>query len=118
MPANLETTSFDVVRLDPKQNPSAAVLRVRNMGGKVARPYGRILLERTTGQEIARMDIGASQSEFILPGSEREFRMPFPPLDRGKFRIRAEISPGGKGSKTLHAEEIFTAQAAIPEGLR
>ncbi len=117
-PAGLAAIGFEVVRPSPGLNPSAAVLRVKNTGGRVARAHGRILLERANGQEIARMDIGASQSEFILPGSEREFRMPFPPLDRGKFRIRAEISPGGKGSKMLHAEEVFTAQAATPEGLR
>jgi len=116
--ASLETVSFDVVRPNRQQNPTAAVILVKNTGGKVARAYGRITLERTSGEEIAYMDIGASQGELILPGGEREFRMPLPTLDKGEFRIRAEISPGPGGGEKAVAEEEFETYTDIPEGLK
>jgi P pilus assembly chaperone PapD len=114
--ASLKTVSFNLVRLTPQHNPGAAVLRVKNTGGRIARAYGRIVLERTSGVEIAHMDIGRFQSELILPGSEREFRMPLPPLDQGKFRVRAEIAPGQEGRKSVRAEKVFTTETTTPEG--
>jgi hypothetical protein len=117
-PASLETVTCEVLRPRSGHNPTAGVLRVRNTGGRAAKATGRITLERTSGQEIAHMDIGAAQPELILPGGEREFRMPIPPLDKGKFRIRAEISPGPGGGEKAVAVEEFETYIDIPEGLR
>lgn len=116
--ANLEIVRFEVVRPSREQNPSAAVLRVKNTGSKVARAYGMILLERSSGQEIARMEIGSSQPELITSGSEREFRMPLGPLDAGKFRVRAELSVLGDKGSTKRAEVTFQSTATVPAGLR
>jgi hypothetical protein len=84
----------------------------------VAKASGRIVLERANGQEIAYMDIGMYQPELILPGGEREFRMAIPTLDKGRFRIRAEISPGPGGGEKAIVEEEFETYTEIPEGLR
>jgi hypothetical protein len=117
-PPTLETIDFRALRSGPERPPAAAMLRLKNAGGKVAKATGRITLERASGQEIAHMDIGAAQPELILPGGEREFRMPIPPLDKGKFRIRAEISPGPGGGQKAVAVEEFETYVDIPEGLR
>jgi hypothetical protein len=116
--ASLLAVGSDIVRKSPQHNPTAVALTFTNAGGRVAKATGRITLERTSGQEIAHMDIGAAQPELILPGGEREFRMPIPPLDKGKFRIRAEISPGPGGGEKAVAEEEFETYVDIPEGLR
>jgi hypothetical protein len=109
-PADLEIVDFRVMRPSPGRNPTAAVLRVKNNGVKVARVYGLMALERSSGQEIVLRDIGSSQPELILADSEREFRLPLGPLDRGGFRVKAEISILGSRGTTQSKEITFTVQ--------
>jgi P pilus assembly chaperone PapD len=109
-PADLEIMNFRVLRPSQGKNPTAAVLRVKNTGVKVARVYGLMLLERTSGQEIVLRDIGSSQPELILPASEREFRMPLGPLDKGGFRVKAEVSILGSQGSTKSKELTFNVQ--------
>jgi len=111
--AQLEIESLRIVRSAPGQNPSAAVLEVRNSGDKVARVEGRILFERAGGQEIARMDIGRSQPELILPGSKREFRMTLGPLDDGTFRVQAEIAMAGMEGSKKRARTTFDSAISV-----
>jgi len=117
-PANLEIAEFDLVRPAPDKNPAAAVIQVKNTGGKVAKIRGRLLLERKSGVEILHMDIGDLRSELILPGSIREFRLPLGALDEGDFRVRAEFTTLGKDAAKVKEEKIFTSLSEIPEGLR
>jgi len=116
--ASLECKATELVRRSAQHNPTATILRLRNTGGRIARASGRVFLERTSGQEIAHMDIGAYEPELILPGGEREFRMRIPPLDKGTFRIRAEIFPGPGGGEKAVVEEEFETYIDIPEGLK
>ena len=86
------------------------------MGSKSPREEveGQIVFERASGQEIARMEIGASQRELILPRSEREFRMPLGPLDEGKFCVKAELNMlENKGTKKS-AQIIFESVTPTP----
>ena len=117
-PANLEIVSLDLVRPSPDKNPAAAVVRLKNTGGKVAKTRGILKLERKSGVEILHKDIGDVQSELILPGSEREFRLPLGPLDEGDFRVRAEFATLGKDAVKVKSEETFTSLSEIPPGLR
>jgi hypothetical protein len=118
-PASLEELSFDLIRTTPQSNPSAAVLRVVNSGGKLARAGGEMVLERESGAKIASLAIGAAaQRVLILPGDEREFRMALPPLDFGGFRVRAEVNPGHRAGQGVQAVETFKVTTRIPEGLR
>ena len=116
-PPALETAGFDVIRAATDMNPTAVVWRVKNAGSKVARAFGKIQISRGNGQEIGNMDLGGTESELILPGMEREFRMPIPTLDKGDFKIVADLTPGDKGGQPAHAETNFTTNTAIPEGL-
>jgi hypothetical protein len=116
--AKLEIESLKVIRSTPEQNPSAAVLRVKNTGDKVAHVEGAILFERASGQEIARMDIGSFQPELVFVRSEREFRMPLGPLDEGKFRVRAELSILGNKDSKKSAQITFESVATKPVEIR
>lgn len=113
-PPELETADLEIIRPGPGKNPTAAVLRVRNTGGRAARATGGFILERTDGETVATMKIGAFAPEIILPGSEREFRMPVPLLDRGGFRLRAELHPGVAGGGSAKAEEVFSMENNVP----
>jgi len=116
--AHLEIETLKIIRSIPEQNPSAAVLLVKNTGDKVARVEGAIFFERSSGQEIARMEIGASQPELILPRSEREFRMPLGPLDEGKFRVQAELSMVGIKGSEKSAQMTFDSVIYTPVRVR
>ncbi len=116
-PARLESDSFNVIRASTSDNPTAAILQVRNSGGKVAKLYGALIVERENGQEISHMTVGGTQPELILPGGVRELRMPMPTLDKGKFRVRAELSPGDRESQSLRTQAEFETYTEIPAGL-
>lgn len=116
-PAELSMKEPKLIRSSPEKNPSVVVLEVRNSGGRVARVYGQIVLGRASGQQIMKMEIGSTGDEIILPGMEREFRMPLGPLDADDFRVRAELRTIGKRRSVVRSEVTFTSTTAIPEGL-
>lgn len=116
--AALEIASLRLVRPSSGQNPTAAVLLVKNTGDEVARVFGGILFKRTNGQEIARMEIGSFQPELILPRSEREFRMPLGPLDAGKFLVQAELGILGSQASKQSAQIAFESVTTTSFELR
>lgn len=114
----LELAPLILISKSAETNPTAAVLNVKNPGVRVARVTGRITLERRDGQEIAYLTIGRLRPEIILPGDDRKFRMPIPPVDKGRFRVRAELEiPGQKGSR-VQSEAVFTSTIELPTGIR
>lgn len=118
-PATLETTKLKVIQLIADHNPSSSVFRVRNNGGEIARAFGEIVIERRSdGAEIARLEIGKTEPELILPGAEREFRMPIPTLDKGSYRLRASLKPGTPKGVGTSAEELFQANVGLPAVLQ
>lgn len=117
-PAKLVISKPMLIRTSPEKNPSAVLVTLTNSGGQVVRVAGKIVLERATGQKIATMQIGDPVEEIILPGNYREFRMPLPPVDAGKFRVRAELASTGRERLKAESEAMFTSTTAIPTGLR
>jgi len=106
--ATLEKIKFDVVRASPNKNPSVAILRLKNTGGKMGRITGRIILERITGQEILHMKVGSpDQPNLIFPGNEREYCLQLGPLDIGDFRVRADLITIGKKRQRISDEVTF-----------
>lgn len=100
-PPELQIEELDIVRPAPNKNPTAAVLAVRNEGGRTARISGKLMLERASNSQVIQtMHISRMQGLVLPPGVRREFRMPLTYLDRDRFRIRAEVSVAGK-PKTL-----------------
>lgn len=116
----LEVSKLELIRSAVNANPSTAVVHLENVGGKVSRYRGEIVLERKSGQSIANMQIGGGgigQEEIILPGAQRVYRMVLPPLDEGDFRVRTEFTTLGKTQDRISKEETFKSVAEIPEGL-
>jgi hypothetical protein len=106
-----------LIRSSPKKNPSAAVVTVVNTGGRVARVYGEMILERGSGERIITMDIGKNEDQIILPGKERQFRMPLSPLDKGKFFVGLELHLRGEPQSITRSEVTFSSIESTPEGL-
>jgi len=117
-PARLESLGMQLVRASPESNPRSAVLRVRNVGGRVGQISGRMVLHAATAGELASLAIGQDLGEMILPGAEREFRLPLPFLDKGDYTVRARVSAGRAGEGVLEQAEPFTVSLAVPEGIR
>lgn len=107
--AKIEIANIDLIRPAPEKNPGAAVVHVQNKGGKVAKIAGTIILARKSGQEILRMDIGKDKYELVLPGKEREFRLPLGPLDKGDFRVFAEFAMAGPTPAKIKKEVTFSS---------
>jgi hypothetical protein len=113
----LSVESMEIIQPKPDVNPTSAVIRVKNTGGRVARVQGQFILERESGEKISALNIGQSREELILPECVREFRMPIGPLDRGGFWVRAEMKiKNQKGSK-ISTQTKFKSVVSIPEGL-
>ena len=108
-PASLELKKLELIRPGSEQNPTAFVMRVKNIGGKIGRISGKISVSRRNRKEIGHLDIGLAQPELILPGKEREFRAAMPTLDQGEFKLLASIDLDRKGNEVLHEEIIFSA---------
>ncbi|MGB7061710.1 MAG: hypothetical protein WBF13_05065 [Candidatus Zixiibacteriota bacterium] len=117
-PVELTLEKPKLIRTSPDKNPSTAVLVVKNSGGRVARVSGQMVLERASGQRIRTLEVGKTQDEIILPGMEREFRLPIGPLDEGHFSVRAELSVAGDKASTKRAEVTFESVGVTPVGLR
>jgi hypothetical protein len=116
-PAQLTAGKPRLIRSSEDRNPTAAVVEVRNVGGRVAKALGQMILERTTGQRILTKEIGATQEEIILPGMIRDFRMPIGALDAGEFRVRVEVRVADGDGSSIRSEAVFTSVSTIPEGL-
>jgi hypothetical protein len=116
-PAELAMGDIRLIRSSPEKNPATAVVTVKNRGGRVAEVFGTIALERATGHSIATMNIGRDQREVIVPGGEREFRMPLGALDAGKFRVVAELTTAGEKKSSARAETTFKSVSIPPTGL-
>ncbi len=98
-PPKLNIEDLRVVRPAPGKNPTAAVLLVKNDGGRTAKIKGKMVLERLkSGQRIQTMTILRGDN-LILPHSKREFRMPISYLDKGEFRLRARVSLIGQNEE-------------------
>ena len=117
-PANIEIVKFELARPSPEKNPATAIVRLKNNGGKIARTIGRLQLMRQNGAEILRMDVGEFQPELILPGSEREFRLPLGVLDEGEFRVLAEFATLGKDAVQVKDEQSFKSIFKMPGEVR
>ncbi|MBM3317415.1 MAG: hypothetical protein FJY75_06140, partial [Candidatus Eisenbacteria bacterium] len=89
-PPRIEIERLDVVRPDPALNPTAVLLRLRNAGGRVALISGSLWVERAaTRQRIQTLPLGGGV--LVAPGTAREFRMAMPYLDKGDFRLIADV---------------------------
>jgi hypothetical protein len=117
-PVKIEISNIELVRSSPDKNPGAAVVRIKNTGGKVAKIRGRLLLERKNGLEILHKNIGDIKSELIFPSSEREFRLPIGLLDEGDFRVRVEVVTIGENTVRVKDEIVFTSLSKISEGFK
>jgi hypothetical protein len=116
-PAKLIMEKPKLLRSAADKNPVTALVHVKNAGGRVADLLGNIELKRLNGETIVRKEIGTLHKEIILPGYEREFRLPLGPLDEGDFCVFAQITErGDPGSKT-RAEKIFKSMTKMPTGL-
>lgn len=90
----IEIEKLDLVRPDPALNPTAAVLRLRNAGERVAIVSGALRVERTV--ERVRIQTMNLADVLMGPGSTREFRMAMPLLDKGDFRLVADVQVRGQ----------------------
>jgi len=117
-PAELVIDGLQLLRPSPEKNPTTAVVTVKNLGGRVARVSGQILLERSTGQRVRTLEVGERKNEIILPGTEREFRLSIGPLDEGVFQVKAMLGLAGTTGSTKSAEVTFESATATPAALR
>ncbi|MBN1352812.1 hypothetical protein JXJ21_25710 [candidate division KSB1 bacterium] len=109
----IECTKFEIIRPDEDKNPTAAILRIRNSGEKLAKIRGKISLEKA-GKEYAYLDIGMPQPEMVLPAKEREFRFRMPTLDDGQFNLSAKLEfHGQKGTIALSENRAFSTVNAV-----
>ncbi|MCK4546166.1 MAG: hypothetical protein KAW17_01880 [Candidatus Eisenbacteria sp.] len=104
----LRIESLDMTRPQATSNPTAAVLVLENVGGRVASITGSIIVEREHDQRrIQTMQFGR-RGDFILPpGGTREFRMPMPLLDKGIFRLAARAEVAGMGGKSAVSDDLI-----------
>lgn len=115
-PAELRVSAPVLVRSKPEANPSAAVVTIRNTGGKVARVKGRMVLEQVRGKQVAYVELGSVRPVLIVPGAERILRMDVPPVNAGEHRIKAIFSdvdkksgmPLSTESSEVHFESTFS----------
>jgi len=114
--AELELEPIELVRPAQDRNPTTALVRVRNAGGRVARLQGEILLSRSSGEVAARLLVGGAGSDVLLPGGVRELRFPIPIVDDGEFLVRARLKPSATARPVL-AETGFQSDLALPVGL-
>jgi len=90
-------SKLEIVRPTPERNPTAALVSVKNTGGRTARVVGKLTVERAgSAQRIQTMSLSGNRAIVLPPGVERRFRMPFSYLDKDKFRLKAEVSIAGK----------------------
>lgn len=117
-PAKLQSPGIRLIRPNPEFNPRTAVVRVKNTGGCMGYISGRMALEASDGQQLARLAVGDGRREPILPGGEREFRLALPFLDKGEYTVKVRLSPGREGEGVLEETESFTVTTEVPEGLK
>jgi hypothetical protein len=116
--ASLEVVGLEFIRAAPDRNPGSAVLTLANRGTGIGGVKGRIVLMRENGELVSEMPIGRTTWQRVMPGRERKFRMPLPPLDEGPFVVAAELSQKDATGPDLRVEARFTSVSSIPEGLR
>ncbi|KPJ59635.1 MAG: hypothetical protein AMJ46_10515 [Latescibacteria bacterium DG_63] len=107
-PPELEISGLKVLGPGDERNPTAAVLSVRNRGGRTAKLAGKVILERASNaQLIQTMNISQMMGLILPPGVERVFSVPFPYLDKDEFRLRAEVSVAGQPKSARQAAVSF-----------
>ena len=116
-PANLQSSTLQLIRTSPEKNPSAALLRIKNTGGDIAKVSGEIILMKQNRQRLAGIAFGKVTKEIILPGAEREIRFTIPPLDKGEYLVLAKID-FAEGVEPFQLRESFVVETEIPEGLK
>jgi hypothetical protein len=112
----LRIGSIDVIRPQTTSNPTAAVVVLENVGGRVASIAGSIIVERERDQErIQTMQLGRRGDLILPPGGTREFRMPMPLLDKGMFRLAAQAEVAGMGGKSAVSDDLVFECLMGPE---
>lgn len=107
-PAELELSRFDIVRVSEAQNPSAFVLDVKNTGGRTAHLVGEVVLERAdNSQPVQTISFLESDGLIIAPGVTRNFRFSMPVLDRGEFRLKADVMQVDDPASSRRKEILF-----------
>ncbi len=118
--AELDVPVPVLVRSKPEANPSAAVVTIRNTGGKVARVKGRMVLEQVRGRQVAYVELGSVRPVLIVPGAERILRMDVPPVNAGEHRIKAIFSDvdqkSGMPLSTESSEVLFESTFSMSGG--
>jgi hypothetical protein len=114
--AQLELDPIVLVRPADDRNPTAALIRVRNIGGRVARLQGEIILVQLPGHLAARLQVGADHPEILLPGDVRELHFTVPIVGEGRYQVQARLRHA-KDVKPVLAEVPFESKIALPVGL-
>jgi len=116
--AQIEIQDLELVRSNEVRNPSSAVLTIANRGSSPGHIKGDLVLSRSSGQVFSTMKIGERNWEPVMPGGNREFRMPLPKVDLGEFVVSAEIFLRDSGEGPQRKSVEFISIEALPEVLR
>lgn len=117
-PAKIKCSKFEIIQPSKDLNPTVGIFRVKNVGLKLAKIYGKMSLKGDNSKEYAYLNIGKGTPEFIMPGNEREFRFNIPTLDDGEFILSSELNIDNQPNNSLYEERSFTALAVKPEELK
>ncbi len=113
----VEVETIEVIRRQrPEDNPTAALLILRNVGGRVAKVSGKFVVERVSPrQTIQTMRFGRRGDLLLPPGGVREIRMKMPFLNIGRFVLLAEGQIYGQPQAGFQNEVGFECTKGPPE---
>jgi len=107
-PPQVEVEKIEVIRRRPEDNPTAALLILRNIGGRVAKVSGKLVVARATSRlTIQTMRFGRRGELLLPPGGIREIRMKMPYLDQGRFVLLTEGQIAGQRQTSFQNEVGF-----------
>jgi len=115
-PPEIEVEKIEVIRRRPEDNPTAALLILRNVGGRVAKISGKLAVERASSrQPIQTLQFGRRGDLLLPPGGVREIRMKMPLLDIGRFLLLVEGQITGQPKSNFGDEVRFECAKGPPE---
>jgi hypothetical protein len=115
-PPEIEVEKIEVIRRRPEDNPTAALLILRNVGGRVAKISGKLAVQRASSrQPIQTLQFGRRGDLLLPPGGVREIRMKMPFLDQGRFRLLTEGQITGQPKSKFGDEVRFECAKGPPE---
>ena len=107
-PPQVKVEKIEVIRRRPEDNPTAAFLILRNVGGRVAKVSGKLVVERASSQQTIQTMLFGRRGDLLLPpGGVREIRMKMPFLNIGRFVLLTEGQISGQRQASFQNEVEF-----------